>query len=101
MQRKKQRRGKEATRHSAAQLIGESLDLPNIAKPHTAHLEISGNSEALVDGCKGILAYDDGYIKLNLGRGTVAFTGSDLSLENMTFEQAVITGVIATVEFGS
>lgn len=89
----------QAARSAAAQLVRESIDMPDIARPNTAHLELSGNREAIVDGCKGILRYEEGVISLNLGRGCVTFRGAQLCMNNMKYEQAVITGTIASIEF--
>ena len=93
------RKKEKAVQSAAAQVLRESIDLPDIARQNTAHIEISGNREAVVDGCKGILQYDDGVIWLNTGGGAVTFRGSQLSMNNMKYEQAVITGMIAGVEF--
>lgn len=89
----------QAARSAAAQVVRESIDLPDIARQGTAHLEVSGNREAVVDGCKGILRYDDGVISLNVGRGSVTFRGARLCMNNMKYKQAVITGTIASIEF--
>ncbi len=94
-----QKKRERAAKSAAAQVIRESIDLPDIARQNTAHIELSGNREAIVDGCKGILQYDDGVIRLNIGKGSVTFRGAQLCMNNMKYEQAVITGMIAGVEF--
>lgn len=96
------RRGKTKRRPPgwrAAERIGEELDLPKIVMPDVAHIELSGNREAIIDGCKGVLDYDDQSIRLNTGRTIVRFTGSDLTMRALTLEQAVISGTILSIDF--
>ena len=75
--------------------ISEELEI----SPSLPHIEIFGNKEATVEGCKGVLQYDDGIIRLNTGKYTVRFTGVNLSMTSLGFEQAVIKGRIMEVEF--
>lgn len=94
-----QKRRERAAKSAAAQIVRESIDLPDIARQNTAHLEMAGNREAIVDGCKGILRYDTGIISLNVGKGSITFRGDQLCMNNMKYEQAVITGTIVSIEF--
>ncbi len=67
--------------------------------PSLPHIEIFANKEAVVSGCKGVVQYDDGIIRLNAGKYTIRFTGEDLSMTSLGLEQAVIKGRIMEVEF--
>lgn len=62
-------------------------------------IELMSNREATVDDCKGIIEYYEDRIKINLGKGTVTFTGSGLHIGAMTEKGAVITGTIVNIEF--
>lgn len=75
--------------------------IPNEALPNTAHIEILGNKECIIDGCKGIIEYNDTYIKLNIGAQLITFTGQDLSISSLNYENAVIEGSIMKIEFCS
>lgn len=79
--------------------ISRSFDLPQDALGSYAHIEISGNSEVLVDGCQGVLEYGDCAIALNTGRLTVRICGCELTVVSMQNGQAIIKGVITGVEF--
>ncbi len=79
--------------------ISRSFDLPQDALGCYAHIEISGNSEVLVDGCQGVLEYGDCTIALNTGRLTVRICGGELTVVSMQNGQAIIKGVITSVEF--
>ncbi len=81
--------------------IGGELELPRSAVSNTCHIELSGNREAIVDGCKGVLEYDENTIKLNTGKTIVRFTGTDLSINTLNMETAVIEGNIVTLDFSS
>ena len=65
------------------------------------HVEISGNTEAIVEGCLGVLEYGDRSISLNTAKLTVRISGADLSIASFQNGQAVITGIIAGVDFGN
>lgn len=79
--------------------IGANLDVPKALISSDYHLEMFGNFQAIIDGCKGILEYDDEKIKLNLGKTTIRFCGSNLSIKSLTFEEAIIIGTIISIDF--
>ncbi len=101
MAQKKHRRVKPppANRRTVKEKISEELDLPLSSMPGMPNIELAGNRQAIVEGCKGVLEYDDDVIKLNLGKSIVKFVGSDLSINSYRLEQAVISGNIFAVEF--
>ena len=75
--------------------------LPPDAQPKNAHIELVGNCECIVDGCKGIIEYTNSYIKLSLGEKIITFTGDDLNIISMNFENVMIEGNILQIEFCS
>ncbi len=79
--------------------IGEQFEAPAMALSGWAHMDISGNREAVVEGCKGILEYGDGVICLSLEGMTVRFCGDNLCIRSLKPEQAVITGTFVTISF--
>ena len=79
--------------------ISRSLDLPQDAVSGYAHIEISGNREAIIEGCQGVLEYGDSVISLNTGRLTVRVCGCELTIISMQNGQAVIKGIITGVEY--
>lgn len=96
---------KKNIKHGASQLssivtaIENTLEVPPIAKKGMSRVEITGNCEAVVDGCRGVLEYDDGAISLSLGNRRVRFMGDNLQIHTLLDEQAMITGTILSVEF--
>lgn len=77
----------------------EAMGAPPLAVKGMSRVEVTGNSEAIVDGCRGVLEYDDGVISLSLGRRFVRFRGDNLQISTLLDEQALITGTILSVEF--
>lgn len=65
------------------------------------HIEMLGNREVVVDGCKGVAEYSENVIKLNTGDFVVGFTGVDLLIKSFDCDAAVITGKIAEITFVS
>ena len=62
-------------------------------------IELYGNRSAVVDGCGGIIDYDDETVILRAGRLIVRFTGRGLRLKRLTESSAVIEGFISAVEY--
>ena len=71
----------------------------NDAVTTDAQIELSGNREALVDGCRSVLQYEDDVIRLSTGRRVVRFQGSDLMIRTMQQNQLLISGTILSIEF--
>lgn len=64
-----------------------------------SRIELTGNRSAVVDGCDGIVDYDDEKVIVRAGRLTVRFVGHSLKLKRLTADSAVIDGVIQSVEY--
>ncbi len=64
-----------------------------------AVISITGNRCAVVDGCDGIMDYDQEKVILRTGRLTVRINGRDLRLARLTENSAVIHGIISSVEY--
>lgn len=62
-------------------------------------IQLTGNRSAVVDGCDGIVDYDDEKVILRTGRLTVRFLGRGLKLKRLTENSAVIEGFIGSVEY--
>ena len=81
--------------------LTQELEIPQAALRGVSHMELSGNREAIIEGCKGVVEYDEGIIRLNLGKNIVRFTGTGLSIRTLTLEQAIITGNILSIDFSN
>lgn len=80
-------------------LIHSALDLPGMPDSRLPHIEAQGNREFIIDGCKGILEYEEGRIKLNTDCLTVSFTGKNVEIKAYSDIQTVVSGNIYKIEF--
>lgn len=79
--------------------IARMLEIPQGALSGMAQIELSGNREAVVDGCSGILEYTQSEIKINTPNMVVKFSGRGLRIRVMTSSSMVIEGFFTSVEF--
>lgn len=91
----------ESRRERIIDSISRSLDLPQDTVSGYAHIELSGNREAIVEGCQGVLEYGDSVIALNTGKLTVRICGCELTIVSMQNGQAVIKGIITGVDYSN
>ncbi len=63
------------------------------------HLELNGNREAVVEGCCGVLEYDDGVVRVKTRRQVIRFTGRGLVIRCLTADALVVAGYITGIEF--
>lgn len=87
-----------AAAETAAKAV-RALELPVDLIAGMVHFEFSGNREVIVEGCKGILEYDENIIYIDTGKLKVRFMGRGLELRNFTDHSAIIDGFISSVEF--
>ena len=81
------------------QRVEQVLELPSGSLCGAARVELSGNRRAVVDGCRGILEYEDGIIRLNTTSGIIRFIGRDLSMSCLNEDSAVVSGYILSLEY--
>ncbi len=62
-------------------------------------ITVTGNSELMVEGLRGILDYDAETFRVNTVSGIVVVTGRDLEITSLTAEEVVLKGRISSVEF--
>ena len=76
-----------------------ALSLPTGVLTEASHIELRGNHRALLEGCRGIIKYDEDVIELRVDNGTVRFTGRELCMTNLNLTCAVVTGRLLSLEF--
>ena len=75
------------------------LGVPTGVVSNAMHMEMNGNREVEVEGCRNILPYDTTDIKLDVGKMTIAFTGRNLTLKNFSTDSLIIEGFILSINF--
>ncbi len=64
-------------------------------------IEMLGNREMIVDGCKGVVEYGEMLIKLSLGNNVLSLSGDNLVIKSFDSSVAVISGQICDISFVS
>ncbi len=76
---------------------GKLLDMSELAM--RGRMELNGNREAVVEGCGGVLEYDETVVRVRTPGQVVRFTGRGLSIRSLTADALVVTGYITGIEF--
>lgn len=63
------------------------------------NIELFGNRQLVIDGCKGVIDYCEDFLKLDLGYITIKITGRALVIEAYIYEQLDLKGEIVSIEF--
>ena len=74
-------------------LPDEILNIPKI--------EMLGNKELIIDGCKGVVEYGENLIKLNTGELVMSIEGDEMLIKSFDSEIAVISGFFSGITFVS
>ncbi|MGI5895739.1 MAG: YabP/YqfC family sporulation protein [Oscillospiraceae bacterium] len=91
---------RNSKKSAGKKLIAETLQMPfDTLSSGITQIELLGNSEAVVEGCKGILEYDDNIIRIAIHKMEVKFSGIDLSIKSLNSESIIIEGQISGIEF--
>ena len=64
-------------------------------------IEMLGNREMIIDGCKGVVEYDEAIIKLSLGEYVLSLSGDNLLFNSFDNSVAIISGQICEISFVS
>lgn len=62
-------------------------------------IELVGNREATVDGCRGVAEYGEELVRLNISGGSVCFFGAGLEITRLYANEATVRGYIRNIEF--
>lgn len=74
------------------------LEIPKEVYSNTPNFIITGFEDMIIENYKGILEYEDYYIRVNTCIGIVNIHGINLRLEKMTEDNIKITGKIESIE---
>ena len=88
---KKEKRGKVVR-----EKMGQILDMPLDMIKDYSRMTIIGNESILLENYKGIVEYEDEVIRLS---NRICVIGRQLSIEEITDDEILITGEIRNIEF--
>ena len=86
-------------KHAVVDKINRALDLSPDLLLGGITVEVISGRQAVVEGIKNRLEYDDNVVRVNDNKTEVRLVGTGLSLRCMTPENIVIDGVIHSVEY--
>ena len=82
-----------------ARRIEEILEIPVELSTNTPKITITGFERMLIENYRGILEYQDYFVRVNTYIGILNINGFDLKLEEMTSDDLLVTGKIDSVDF--
>jgi sporulation protein YqfC len=78
--------------------INNFLEMPREISSNEPKLTILGFNEMLIENYKGILEYENFYIRISTHIGTININGFNLNLTQMTEDDIFITGKIDSID---
>lgn len=79
--------------------INEILEIPKEVSTDIPKITAIGFEEMLIENYKGILEYDEIFIRISTHIGIIDISGLNLSLNQMTEYDILISGKIENIEF--
>lgn len=81
--------------------IDEILEIPVELATNSPKVTISGFEKILIENYKGILEYQEYFVRLDTYIGIININGFNLKLEEMTTDDLLVTGKIDSIDFES
>ena len=78
--------------------IDRMLELPQEVYSNVPKIIITGFDEIIIENFKGILEYEEFFVRINTHIGLINVNGYGLSLENMTNDDIKVKGKIESIE---
>ena len=78
--------------------IDKILEVPRELTDDNPKITIIGFDEMLIENYKGILEYEEFYIKINTSLGNININGFNLGLEQVTEDDISVKGKIESID---
>lgn len=78
--------------------INKMLEVPKELYTNEPKVIITGFNELIIENYKGILEYEEYYVRLNTYIGNININGFNLKLEKMTEDNLKILGKIESID---
>ena len=78
--------------------LDKILELPKEVYSNIPKIIITGFDEMIIENFRGILEYEEFFIRINTHIGIVSINGYELNLENMTDDDIKVTGKIESID---
>lgn len=81
--------------------INRVLEVPDEVALKVPKLTILKFEEVLIENYKGILEYQDFFVRIKTNIGIININGFKLTLEEMTIDDIIVKGKIESIDFES
>lgn len=78
--------------------LDKMLELPQEVYSNIPKIIITGFDEMIIENFKGILEYEEFFVRINTHIGIISINGLNLNLENMTNDDIKVTGQIESLD---
>ena len=78
--------------------IEKILEIPQEVCSNVPKITITGFEELIIENFKGILEYEEFFVRINTHIGIININGYQLGLENMSNDDIKVTGKIESLE---
>ena len=92
------RKKKNQTRGKKINFIDDILEMPKEISSGIPKITMLGFEEMLIENYKGILEYEELYIRINTHIGVINIVGRDCNLKNLNEDDILLTGVFEKIE---
>lgn len=78
--------------------LDKILEIPEEVYTNVPKITITGFSEIILENYKGILEYEEFFVRISTHIGIININGYNLNLETMTNDDIKVTGKIESIE---
>ena len=78
--------------------INNILEVPRELTENNPKITIIGFNEMLIENYKGIMEYEEFYIKINTSMGNININGFNLDLQQVTEDDILVKGTIESFD---
>jgi len=92
---------KKNKRNRIIRKIDNILDIPQEVTSEIPKITLVGFEQVLIENFKGILEYEEFFVRISTAIGNININGFNLSLNQMTEDDIMINGKIDSIDFES
>lgn len=78
--------------------VDKILELPKEVYSNIPKIIITGFEELIIENFKGILEYEEFFVRISTHIGVISINGYNLNLQNMTNDDIKVTGKIESLD---
>ena len=79
--------------------INEFLEIPKEVATNIPKITMLGNEEIVIENCKGVLEYEEFFVRFATSKGNISINGFKLNLGKITEDNISIKGIIENIDF--